>query len=292
VKTPTLSPASLPCPAAAAAARLRRRRQQGTTIAEVTVASLIITMLVTGVLALTGTVSRNADRGDTESGMADDGRRSMDEVLLQLRGARVVLASGAIAGSTYTTGASAVVVEAPAYHPNASGVFLDGVTDRVAFRFAPAERGVPGRLIESIQPGSGSVRPARSEKTLARDVAGVTFRFRARERFEVLQGGGTTFSLSAPPLGTPTAFVNGVQTRCEGSGSSFRVVPPSTRTQDAIRAGDEVQFLYEVSPGGGSAVLSRVTQIDVIVRTLKKDARRIDRELTLQGSARLRNQRL
>jgi len=151
---------------------------------------------------------------------------------------------------------------------------------------------VPGRLVESIQPGSGSVRPARNEKTLARDVAGVTFRYRVRDWFEVSRGGGTTFTLSAPPVGTPTAFVNGVQTRCVASGTSYRIVPPTTRSEDAFRAGDEVQFLYEVSPTAGSAVLSKVTQIDVIVRTLKKDARRIDRELTLQGSARLRNQRL
>jgi hypothetical protein len=260
----------------------------------VTVASLIITMLVTGVLALTGTVSRHSDRGDTESGMADDGRRSMDEVLLQLRGARVVLAGGAVAGNTYTTSATAVVVEAPAYHPDASGVFLNGVSDRLAFRFAPAEGGRPGRLVESIQPGSrGSVRPTRSEKTLAKDVTDVTFRFRVRDRFEVPRDGSTTFLLSATALDTPAAFVNGVQTRCEGSGSSFKVVlPGGTRPQDAFRAGDDVQFLYEVSPDAGPAVLSRVTQIDVIVRTRKKDGRRIDRDLAFQGSARLRNQRL
>lgn len=272
---------AFPSPASPAARR-RRRAQGAWSIAEVTVASLMIAMLVSGVLALTGTVARSSDKHTTQAELADDARLAVDEMLSHLRGARLVLENGSVAGRSYATGDAAVVVEAPAYHPAAAGILLPGVSDRVAFRFDRRD----GELVESIEPGAGSVRPSRSEKVLARGVADVAFSFRVCDVRPVQKDGSPIFTLSAPATETPAAFVNGVRAGCEATaGGSYRVIASD------LRAGDEVQFLYPVSPAAGAAVLGRVTQVDVTLRMAARDSRQIERRLTLQGAARLRNRR-
>jgi hypothetical protein len=286
--------------------RRRRRRDSGFNLAELTVTSLMMAMLVSGVLMMVGTVQRSSTRHSTESELADDSRLTMDEMLYHLRSGRDVLPSATVGGRTVTTGRTAsgglsLVFRAQGFDDSdpQNPRLLTGVYDTVAFRWEqddPANPQAGGRLYESIAPGPGSRRPARTDKVLAKGVRSLALTLRASDRFEA--AGGTsaastfpnTFTLGAAPAAAPACFVNGTAAPCTWQPGGTSV------TVNGLRRRDEVQVLYPVSQGSGATVdaaaLPRVSEVDVALTMAQKDARNVDRVQILHGGARLRNQRL
>jgi hypothetical protein len=224
---------------------------------------------------------RAADKNYTETGQTGGSRQAMDETLYQLRGANQVVRSQSVNGTTTTTGVSQVVLAAPGYDPAIAKFYLDNITDYVTLRYDATTK----QLLETIVPGTGSVRPTRTNYVLARNVAGCTFTYRVRDYFVSSSTGNTRFTLNATPLSAPKAYVNGVATTgsYNSSNGTYQVNLNSSKS--------DVQFVYEISPTSGSNAMALVGEVDVVLQFSDKDSRQMTRTMTLQGAARLRNSR-
>jgi hypothetical protein len=202
----------------------------------------------------------------------------MDEILYQLRGSGLIVASQTLGGTAYTTGNSTVTGVAPGYDPAAPTVILSGVQDAIAFKYDSQAQTVS----ETVVPGVGSVRPSRSQHVIARNVQSLTYTYRVRDQFTSNAAGSVSFPLSASPQSTPTAYVNGSASTCTVSGTTATVTAPT--------AGADIQFVYPVTPT--STTLPFVSEVDVTMNFQALDSRQIARTMAIQGGARLRNQRL
>jgi Tfp pilus assembly protein PilW len=255
-----------------------RRRVAGLTIIEMLVTTFVFSLAMAGVLALISAASIAFDRSRVETDQSSDARLAMDEMLYQLRSAGLVISSQTLSGTTYTTGSSTVTLQAPGYDPSTTNVFLSGVSDAAAFQYDTSTH----TLRETIVPGAGSVRPSRSQKVLASNVQSLACTYRVRDQFTTTTAGSVALTLSASPQSTPTVYVNGAASTASFNGTSATVSVPSAHS--------DVQFVYPVTPT--SATLPFVTEMDVTMSFQTLDSRRIARTMTIQGGARLRNQRL
>jgi hypothetical protein len=261
--------------------RHRAPRVRGFSIVEFTVAGFVMLLTLLAALSVSSVSLRAADKNYTEVGQTGGSRQAMDETLYQLRGANEVRSSQVVNGTTTTTGASQVVLAAPGYDPAVARFYLDNVTDYVSLRYDATNK----RLLETIVPGTGSVRPVRTNYVLARNVVGCTFTYRVRDYFVSNATGNTRFTLNAKPLSTPRVYVNGVATNgsYNSSNGTYQVNLSSTKS--------DVQFVYEISPTSGRSAMLLVGEVDVVLQLADKDSRQVTRTMTLQGAARLRNSR-
>lgn len=169
-------------------------RRRGMTLSEMVVGMGVVSVTFFGALTLTTSVLHSSEKLRTESGLTNDARLSTDEMLYGLRSAERILVSATVGGRTYTTGATEVVFQAPGYQVNGGGdggEILSGVTDLIAYRYDPDTQ----KITESIEPGTGSARPARSEKVIATNVESMVFTFKQRDASDVVQtleGAGVT----------------------------------------------------------------------------------------------------
>jgi prepilin-type N-terminal cleavage/methylation domain-containing protein len=260
---------------------MNRPSRRGFSVVELLVVFTIVSVLMTACLSVTSLSLRAADKTATENGLSGSGRMALDETLFQLRGADQVIAAATLDGAARATGATGVVLASPGYDPANPAFYLGGVRDYAALRYDPARR----VLLETLVPGSGSVRPFRSDYVLARNVAACTFTYRARDQFSATATGNVNFTLAATPTATPAAYVNGAPTTCVwNSGSRVATVYAPTRNSD-------VQFVYPVNPAAGADTLGRVGEVEITLQLLEPDGRRISRDVTVTGAARLRNWR-
>jgi hypothetical protein len=246
----------------------------------VTATAVATAVLFTG-LSVSSMALRAADKNGTENGLSGDSRLAMDETLYQLRGCSQVLASHVLNGETHTTSASEVVLMSPGYNPASPKIFLGSVTDYIAIQYDATSK----RLIETIIPGPGSVRPARNKQVIARNVKSCTFTYRVRDIFTSGSSGSTKFTLNATPLSTPVLYVNGVLTSYTYNSSN------NSATVSLSGKSNDVQFVYDITPSSGTDALARVCEVNAIFQLSTTDGRQITRTATLHGAARLRNVR-
>jgi hypothetical protein len=225
-----------------------------------------------------------ANRSLVESSLSVRSRTALDEVLREMRAGRQVHASRTIGGTLYTTGASAVILEAPGYDTTTTPILLPGIYDLILFRHDAAR----GALTETIVRDTGSTRPVRTEYVLARNVRSVEFLYRVRDTFTATSGQGAFVLNAAADTTQPiSAYLNGTPVPC--------TYAPKTRTATLSQSpagGADVQFVYTVSPAAdGGQWLARVNPIEVRLTAEQADGRNVARQIILTGNARLRNRR-
>jgi Tfp pilus assembly protein PilV len=258
----------------------RRRAQRGLSLFEVMITTVVLSWIFTAVVTLALSTSRATDRHRTEADLSNHARLAVDEMLSQLRASDRVLVSQSIGGATYSTGSSNIVFSAPGYDPTTTAVILPGVTDYIAYTYAE------GTLRETIAPGAGSVRPARTNFIIAKKVTGVTYTYRMRDQFICSSSTSYTLNAAADPVASLKAYVNGIARTCTYNADTRQATVTSSN-------GDDVQFIYAVSPTANSgAWLQFVTEVDVAITLNGVDGRQITRTITVPGGARLRNRRL
>jgi len=263
-------------------ARRGRRAQHGATLVEALVTAFIGTLILTGTAACMIAASSTADRVQTLGGLQMKAQRATDEMLYQLRGGSQVLTSQTLAGTSYTTSANDIVISSPGLSTDYNGFpdILTAVTDYFAYDYDADQK----KLYETIVPGTGSNRPARTRMVLAKEVTAVTFTYRVREQVRNLSSGSYSKVLAYTATATPTAYVNGAKQTCSYNTST------RTATISSVPLGADVEFVYPVSPSDTSA-LAKVTQVDATVTLAETSGRSVTRTVTLSGTARLRNMR-
>jgi hypothetical protein len=259
----------------------RRQRERAFSIAEFILAAFVISMTLVVTLSVSSVALRATDKNTTTDSLSGTSRLAMDESLLHLRGANQVVASQSVNGTTYTTSASQIVLAEPGYDPATTKFYLDNVTDYTVIRYDANTK----TIIETIAPGTGSVRPSRQNYVLARNVSSCTFTYRVRDYFNSSSTGNIKFTLSASATATPTCYVNGTQTSYSfNSSNGTAQVQINTKNSD-------VQFVYTINPTSVSATMASVCEVAVVFQFATTDSRQITRSTTLQGAARLRNLR-
>jgi len=271
-------------PPTARAARCTRRRrhlaaQRGVSIVEGMVAAVIGITILSGTVACMIGATGTVDRCRTLTSLQTRGGTSADEMFYQLRGCSAVLASQSLNSVTYSTSASSVVFGAPGLSIDANGnADILSVTDYFAYAYSSDNK----KLYETLVPGTGSYRKARTNYTLASNVSGVTFTYKVRDQFTATATGSVSQTLKQTATGTPTAYVNGVQGTCTYSSG--------TVTVSGVTKGDDIEVIYPISPTNTSALAS-VTQVDATVTLAQAIDNRGTRTVTLNGTSRLRNVR-
>ncbi|HVK03522.1 MAG TPA: hypothetical protein VM490_08610 [Armatimonadaceae bacterium] len=262
--------------------RSTRSRRTASSLTEALVFAAVLGLLMTGVLALVSFAATTGTKTMTMDDLGDDARLAVDEVVYQVRSGDLILPSRTLGTLSYQTNGSSIVLRTPGYDPATTAVFT-GNSDFVALRFDQNTR----MLTQTIQKSTGSARPTRTEKVLARNVASTIFTYRVRDQFTPTESGLHTLTLSRVPLSAPKVFINGVP-----AASTFSGMAQSVTVTTPYR-GSDVQVTYAVSPTANSgAALNSVTEVDVTIRLTDRDQRNIERVQTLQGGARLRNRRL
>ncbi len=237
--------------------------------------SLVVTCMAAGLRAM----SIGASQQVTDTALGLDARKGVDEMLSQMRYARDVTGSHAFGGKTYTTNGSTIVMTSYGYDPLTPGVVLPTVTDYMIFEYDAASK----QIRETLIPGAGSTRIARTNYVIAKNVESVTFTYRARDQ-EVQRSAITAHTLSANAISKPLVSVNGEP----HTGGWLPGLP--NRVGVTAKSGADVQFFYPVSPADTDA-LDNIQQVDVEVNLSSTDSRNIVRKLTMSGSACLRNRR-
>jgi hypothetical protein len=244
------------------------------------VAIFVMSLVLLIALSISSVAMQSADKNNTETGMTGSSRLAMDEALYQIRGAKQVLAASPITGLSGTTGASQIVLAAPGYNPAVTSFYLDNITDYVVLRYDTTSK----KLFQSLVPGTGSVRPLRTNYVLASNVSSCAFSYRVRDYFTSGAKNNAQFTLKAVPLSRPVMYVNGVQT------DSFNI-SGQTVTISLTSKSNDIQFVYSINPATAGTTLEFVGEVEIALNLLAKDSRQADRTLTLQGAARLRNNR-
>jgi Tfp pilus assembly protein PilV len=257
-----------------------RHAAQGVTMVEVLVAGFVMTLIFSGLVTFVSGVNRSMSQQTTENGLSDSARVSMDEMLSDLRGAKGILASRTLNGTAYTSSGQDVVFLAPGYDPATTQVVLSGANDAIALDF-DSQRGV---IEETVVPAAGSIRPARTRYTLARNVLAVAYTYSARETFRAGGTGSQTFTLTGTPMAQPLVLVDGIGTACTYNAGARTV------TVNVPVRGANVQALYGVQPTD-TAALPLISQVDVAVTFQGQDSRLRTYTFVMPGSARLRNYR-
>jgi len=277
-----------------AGSKCRRRRNAAISQVEALTTAFTLALLLVGALAVTSSVARGTDRYQRDVQMVGDARVGLDEVLYQIRSASMVMPSQqTLAGSSYipTADGRVVVLSAPGYNPASDTVLLPGVTDYIAFYTES------GKLKETVVPGLGSARVARTQKTLVKNVDSFQCTFKARDYATGSAVGTNTFALKSRPVSgnTPVVYINGVQTSATYSSSgSYGSVTVSN-----LALGADVQIVYTVDPTqfatDTASILSDsdkpALEVSVQVRLRDVDNRLNARIVNLDGAARLRNRR-
>ncbi|MES2461532.1 MAG: hypothetical protein V4671_13190, partial [Armatimonadota bacterium] len=222
-----------------------------------------------------------AGKNDTETGLTGSSRLALDETLYQIRGAKQVLPSYL---SSTLSGANKIVLAAPGYNPSSSTFYLDGVTDYIIIWHES------GKLLQTLVPGTGSVRPQRTKYVLASNVKSCAFSYRVRDYFTSGSKNNATFVLNGYPssASTPLLYVNGVLKDFSFSSST------RTATVSLSEKSNDLQFVYDIDPTNvTNAVVSMpvVGEVGVTLQMEAKDNRQVTRNMTLHGAARLRNLR-
>lgn len=262
------------------------RARRGTSLVEILTVAFVL-MLVTGAtLTLTTSATGTFDQRTKENTLGNAARRSLEEMLYELRASSQIHAALSIGGlsMTSTTGVAndgMILLEAPGY--NASGI-LSGTYDLVGFRYDRATR----TLRETTLVRGGSQRPARLDYVIARQVERVEYTYRVREQFTYKAGQSLSFAMKATPRATPTVYVNGVKTA--GVTGTTTCTLPATPTLGAGGKAD-VQFVYAVDPAANPGGMAHVSGVDVTLILSESGSSSPTRTVTLSGNARLRNQR-
>lgn len=256
--------------------------QRGMSLMEILISFTIASIIFSGLLSVISAVTRTESRNRTAGRLTDAGRGTLDEILYHLRSSDAVLASTNLNATTYTTSNKDIAFTVPAYNPSQTNIFLNGVTDTVAFTHNTADKTVRQTVVR----GTGSARPNRANFILAKNVQSLTFTYRVREQY--ISKGLVTYTLAVPSQTIPVAFVNGARVVTSYSALmkqvTFAVIPP---------IGADVQIMYTVNPNTNSgAYLANVTTVEVGMTLSQVDATQKTQLVTISGSARLRNRRL
>lgn len=261
----------------------RMRSRRAFSAVELLTAFGVITSVLSVILSLTWQSVRALDRQQLQTRQGNNARTGIDEFLAQLRYADTVLIAQSISGTSYSTGDTSIVIKAPGYNTATSAVFLAGVSDYVAFRYDASTK----RLLESCLPGTGSMRPSRSDLPIAEGVNSLSLTYRAREVLAPSVG-SFVYTLKVNATSQPTVLIDGV-----ASTGIWTSLAPNKITIVAPTAKSNIQVAYTVNPTASSgAALQYVKQVDVVVGFSDIDSRNVIRTLNMAGSARLRNQRL
>jgi hypothetical protein len=248
------------------------------------VAAVIGLTIISGTVACMIGATGTVDRCRTLTSLQTRGGTGADEMLYQMRGCSTVLSGSSAApsgtfSSTYTTSTTGIVFGAPGLSVDSSGnADILSVTDYFAYTYS----GDAKKLYETIVPGTGSYRKARTNYTLASNVSGVTFTYKVRDQVTATAT-TVTKALSQTATGTPTAYANGVQKTC--------TLSSNTATVSGVSIGDDIELVYPVSSSNTSALAS-VTQVDATISLAQAIDNRGTRTVTLNGTSRLRNVRL
>lgn len=254
--------------------------------------TLVETLVATGtscavlftVFTVSGSLSKQTDKDATRIPISSTGRATVDNLLYYLRSTQSISAAST---------ATKVIITAPSYDPNAS-VVTTGVADTITFEFDSSAKA----LYETVATSGGTVRKAISRHVLAKNVESMVFTYYARQTFPLASFSGSgadtqTFTLkNAWKTGTtPTVAltVNGVGYTVPSS-TMILSADAATRTITVSNVPEGVgaaEIRYEAAPG--SSGLSAATQVNVLLKLLKKDSRQVDQVFTIAGSARLRN---
>lgn len=261
--------------------RRKNARSRGAAVSEL-ISTFFVTALIMALAAnLLTLVNKTAARQRTEAPLSAAAALSINEVTAQLRGGDQVMASQTLNGTTYTTSTSSLVVRAPSFNPATAAVKLSGINDYLVFSYDSSTK----QLTETVVPGVGSVRTARTGMVLGKNVTNVSFAYRARDQYKTLLPGIYTPpapGLSGTPTAAPTAVVNGVITPC-----TFSALSPRFPTVMAP-AGADVEFMYSINPAV-SADLACVSEINAAFTLSNTDATGVTRTVIMPGAVRLRN---
>ncbi len=265
-----------------------RIRNCGSSLTEMMVAMVIFSLLVASMILGLRAMAVGASQQVADSGIGLDARRGVDEMLMQMRYASGVYSSHTVGTQTYTTSNSTIVMTAVGYDPATVGLVLPGVTDYMIFQYDATKK----EIRETLIPGTGSKRSARSNYLLARNVESIALTYRVREQYNQPVS-GSVYPLKATSIATPLVTIKGVPSTGGWAPSVPKQITVNTTP------GDDVQVLYPVSATDTDAVpllsntaaVPRVQQVDVAVKFSAVDSRGTTRKLTMWGSACLRNRR-
>ncbi len=260
------------------------RRLRAFTLVEAMVAITVMSLVLFTALTISSATLKTAGKNDTETGLTGSSRLALDETLYQIRGAKQVLPSQTLSSVTRSSGSNQIVLAAPGYNPSSSTFYLDGVTDYISIRYEN------GKLLQTLVPGTGSVRPQRTNYVLASNVKSCTFTYRVRDYFTSGAKSNASFVLNAYPssASTPLLYVNGVLKDFSFASST------RTATVTLTAKSNDLQFVYDIDPTNATnAVVSMpvVGEVGVSLQMEAKDNSQVARKTTLHGAARLRNLR-
>lgn len=256
-----------------------RLRSPGFTLIELLVGAGVSLLVIGCFVQYLSHVSRATGRQQADLDAGSPARASMDDMLLYLRGGKTVLPSLTVGSTTYTTDGTDLAFEAPSYDPNTTTVVIENVYDRIVFDYDADRR----EIRQTIIPGAGSIRPARQDFLIARNVASIAYTFAVREQFTASKG-NQFFTLGATPISKPLVLING-QVQEYTYAAETRTVAVNVAVSKS-----DVQILYTVAPAD-TAGLSLVTQINIQMTFETRDGVQQVRRVVMPGSARLRNRR-
>lgn len=258
----------------------RRRLVRGLSLTEVLVAGFVLALVLTGVATFVNGVGSAMSRQETTNDLSNYSRLTMDEMLLHLREAKRLIPTRNINGADFQTDTNDIVFLTPGYDPATTQVVLPNVDDTIAFQFDAEE----GAIKETIVPGTGSTRPVRQAKVIARNVRDVAYTFSVREEFTAPATGSQSFMLRAIPRTAPMVQIDGI-----GVQSSYDPEARAVTAEVPVR-GAKVQVVYGISTAD-TASYPLVTQVDIAVTFAGIDSRQRTYSFITPGSARLRNHR-
>jgi hypothetical protein len=273
---------------------IQRSRIRGATLVESMVALFITVLIVTAMAAGLRTMAIGASQQVTDSGMGFDARRGVDEMLSHMRYGAAVVPSFTSGTKTYTTSGSTVVMSAMGYDGTKPEIILATVTDYLIFEYDATRK----EIRETIIPGLGSKRVARTNYRLARNVSGLTFTYRVRQ--QLIQNTATKVHTLIPSAtSAPSVIVGGVPLTVDGVPVTVGGVPSSglwvaskpAELSVTATINSDVQAFYPVSASDATA-LQHVQQVDAKIDLSDTDAKSNTRTLTMSGIACLRNRRI
>ncbi len=249
--------------------RQRIFKQMGTTLIEVLMALVIMTLL----LAMVGDVQLLSTRiYKQDSGWQESNRASNAAALYirrDLRNAHQIVASY----GSYSTSSSTVVISVPS---STTGGVVAGSYDTIIYR-----RDDLNRLLRSVYPSNVSSRAAELNRVIAKSVTSLSFTYNAHD-FKIGDGTTKVFTLTGSWYSTPTCRVNGAFT----TGLSYNANTKSATFGFAPSLGNAVEFIYVVDPSV-SASLPSVTEVSFALQANSTSA---EGTITnVNGSGRLRN---
>lgn len=255
--------------------------QAGMTLTEVAVAASLFALVLTTAISVYAVAARAGDRHKYEMTLVGGARSAMDEALSLVRASGSVYGQQIISSTNYSSSSTQVVLSAPGYNPATAAYFLDSVSDYIILSYDSTNQ----QIVETLIPGTGSVRPSRQNMVLVRNVTSCSFSYAVREYFTSSQGNNVKFSLGAQPNATPRVYVNGVLTSANFSQNN------TTVSLNLTQKSNDIQVVYYVTPTTSNTTMALVGEIEVTLQLTTTDSRRLTVSNTINGAARLRNAR-